>query len=95
MSSLCLSKVCYGTFQRNLLDFYLEYKKIENIIHIHSNFIYQGRTTVKRNSYSPVWNEQIVFTEMFPPLCQRIKIQLRESDAVSSFMVSKVLVKME
>jgi Ca2+-dependent lipid-binding protein len=38
---------------------------------------------VKKNSYSPVWNEQIVFTEMFPPLCQRIKIQLRENDAVS------------
>ena len=37
----------------------------------------QGRTSVKKNSYNPVWNEQIVFTEMFPPLCQRIKIQGR------------------
>ena len=44
---------------------------------------FQGRTSVKRNSYNPMWNEQIVFTEMFPPLCQRIKIQLKESDAVS------------
>jgi Ca2+-dependent lipid-binding protein len=44
---------------------------------------FQGRTSVKKNSYSPVWNEQIVFTEMFPPLCQRIKIQLRESDTVN------------
>ena len=44
----------------------------------------QGRTSVKRNSYNPMWNEQIVFTEMFPPLCQRIKIQLKESDTVSS-----------
>ena len=26
--------------------------------------------------------EQIVFTEMFPPLCQRIKIQLKENDSV-------------
>lgn len=34
----------------------------------------QGKTTVKRNSYNPVWNEQLVFTEMFPPLCQRIKV---------------------
>ena len=42
----------------------------------------QGRTSVKRNSYNPMWNEQIVFTEMFPPLCQRIKIQLKESDTV-------------
>ena len=43
---------------------------------------FQGRTSVKKNSYNPVWNEQIVFTEMFPPLCQRIKIQLKESDTV-------------
>ena len=46
--------------------------------------ILQGRTSVKRNSYKPIWNEQIVFTEMFPPLCQRIKIQLKESDTVGS-----------
>ena len=42
---------------------------------------------MKKNSYSPVWNEQIVFTEMFPPLCQRIKIQLRESDAVGDTVI--------
>ncbi|CAH0716714.1 unnamed protein product, partial [Brenthis ino] len=41
-----------------------------------------GQTSVKKNSYTPVWNEQIVFTEMFPPLCQRIKIQLRDNDPV-------------
>ena len=40
-----------------------------------------------KNSYAPVWNEQIVFTEMFPPLCQRIKIQLRESDAVGDTVI--------
>ena len=48
-----------------------------------SIYMFQGRTSVRRNSYNPIWNEQIVFTEMFPPLCQRIKIQLKESDAVS------------
>lgn len=37
---------------------------------------------MRKNSYTPVWNEQIVFTEMFPPLCQRIKIQLRDNDPV-------------
>ncbi len=42
---------------------------------------------MKKNSYRPVWNEQIVFTEMFPPLCQRIKIQLRESDAVGDTVI--------
>jgi len=52
-------------------------------------FCVQGRTSVKKNTYSPVWNEQIVFTEMFPPLCQRIKIQLRESDTVSKDTASR------
>ena len=42
---------------------------------------------MKRNSYNPVWNEQIVFTEMFPPLCQRIKIQLKESDTVGDTVI--------
>ncbi|XP_047040376.1 otoferlin-like [Helicoverpa zea] len=41
-----------------------------------------GSTSVRKNSYTPTWNEQIVFTEMFPPLCQRIKIQLRDNDPV-------------
>ncbi|KAG7313636.1 hypothetical protein JYU34_000794 [Plutella xylostella] len=41
-----------------------------------------GSTSVKKNCYAPVWNEQIVFTEMFPPLCQRIKIQLRDNHPV-------------
>lgn len=34
----------------------------------------QGKTTVKKNSYNPSWNEELIFTEMFPPLCQRIKV---------------------
>ncbi|GLV33991.1 misfire [Carabus blaptoides fortunei] len=38
-----------------------------------------GKTSVKRHNYCPVWNEQLVFTEMFPPLCQRIKLQLRDA----------------
>merc|ERR1719350_2698740 len=46
-----------------------------------------GRTSVKRISYNPMWNEQIVFTEMFPPLCQRIKIQLKESDTVGDTVI--------
>lgn len=46
-----------------------------------------GKTTVKRHSYAPVWNEQLVFTEMFPPLCQRIKIQLRDADPVKPAII--------
>lgn len=47
----------------------------------------QGKTSVKRHSYAPVWNEQIVFTEMFPPLCQRIKIQLCDNDPVHATVI--------
>ncbi|XP_035446116.2 otoferlin isoform X5 [Spodoptera frugiperda] len=42
-----------------------------------------GSTSVRKNTYTPVWNEQIVFTEMFPPLCQRIKLQLRDNVPVN------------
>jgi hypothetical protein len=46
-----------------------------------------GKTSVKKNSYAPVWNEQLVFTEMFPPLCQRIKLQLRDNDPVNNTVI--------
>ncbi|XP_017781557.1 PREDICTED: otoferlin-like isoform X2 [Nicrophorus vespilloides] len=46
-----------------------------------------GKTSVKKHSYAPVWNEQLVFTEMFPPLCQRIKIQLRDNDPVKPTVI--------
>ncbi|PSN37731.1 Otoferlin [Blattella germanica] len=46
-----------------------------------------GKTSVKKNNYAPVWNEQLVFTEMFPPLCQRIKLQLRDNDPVNNTVI--------
>ena len=66
---------------------FLDLSQILDILNpkIHSYF--QGRTATKKNSYNPVWNEQIVFTEMFPPLCQRIKIQLKESAATGDAVV--------
>ncbi|KAK2155006.1 hypothetical protein LSH36_251g03021 [Paralvinella palmiformis] len=45
------------------------------------------KTSVKKGSYEPIWNEQIVFTEMFPPLCRRIKVQLRDSDSVNDDII--------
>ncbi|XP_077863265.1 otoferlin-like, partial [Saccoglossus kowalevskii] len=42
----------------------------------------KAHTTVKKHQYYPIWNEQIVFTEMFPPLCRRMKIELRDKDSV-------------
>lgn len=47
----------------------------------------QGKTSVRKSSYAPVWNEQIVFNEMFPPLCQRIKLQLRDNDPVNNTVI--------
>uniref|UniRef100_H3C510 Otoferlin n=1 Tax=Tetraodon nigroviridis TaxID=99883 RepID=H3C510_TETNG len=43
----------------------------------------KGKTTVQKSCYEPIWNEQIIFTEMFPPLCKRMKIQIRDSDKVN------------
>ena len=50
-------------------------------------FCHQGKTTVKKGCYQPVWNEQIVITEMFPPLCRRIRVQLRDSDSVNDDVI--------
>ncbi|KAG4068681.1 hypothetical protein HA402_002372 [Bradysia odoriphaga] len=56
--------------------------------YVHVSFAgLSGKTSLKRNSYNPVWNEQLVFTEMFPPLCQRIKIQLRDADPVKPSII--------
>ena len=52
-----------------------------------SERVWQGRTSVRKGSYEPVWNEQIIFTEMFPPLCRRIKVQLRDSDTVNDDVI--------
>ncbi|XP_051629726.1 otoferlin [Manacus candei] len=47
----------------------------------------KGKTSIQKSSYEPLWNEQIVFTEMFPPLCKRIKVQIRDSDKVNDVAI--------
>lgn len=47
----------------------------------------QGKTSVQKSSYEPIWNEQIVFTELFPPLCKRMKVQIRDSDKVNDVAI--------
>ncbi|MGH0153938.1 UNVERIFIED_CONTAM: hypothetical protein FKN15_030541 [Acipenser sinensis] len=46
-----------------------------------------GRTAVQKNSAHPVWNEQIVFKEMFPPLCRRVKIQVWDEGSMNDVAV--------
>ncbi|RWS06883.1 otoferlin-like isoform X3, partial [Dinothrombium tinctorium] len=47
-----------------------------------------AKTSVRKNCCNPAWNEQIVFTDMFPLLCQRIKIQIRDSDPVNDNVIA-------
>ncbi|XP_038616613.1 fer-1-like protein 6 [Tachyglossus aculeatus] len=42
-----------------------------------------GRTTVQKNCADPIWHEQIIFKEMFPPLCRRVKIQVWDEGSVN------------
>ncbi|KAK7907659.1 hypothetical protein WMY93_016271 [Mugilogobius chulae] len=47
----------------------------------------KGKTSVQKSSYEPIWNEQVVFTELFPPLCKRIKVQIRDSEKVNDVAI--------
>lgn len=47
----------------------------------------QGRTSTQKGSADPVWNEQIVFKEMFPPLCQRVKIQVWDEGSMNDVAI--------
>uniref|UniRef100_G3VT64 Fer-1 like family member 6 n=1 Tax=Sarcophilus harrisii TaxID=9305 RepID=G3VT64_SARHA len=42
-----------------------------------------GKTTVKKNCADPVWHEQVIFKEMFPPLCRRVKIQVWDEGSMN------------
>ncbi|XP_028250241.1 fer-1-like protein 6 [Parambassis ranga] len=46
-----------------------------------------GRTSTQKSTADPVWNEQVVFTEMFPPLCQRMKIQVWDEGSMSDVAI--------
>lgn len=47
----------------------------------------QGKTAVQKSCYEPIWNEQVIFTEQFPPLCKRMKIQIRDADKVNDVAI--------
>uniref|UniRef100_A0A452VB31 Otoferlin n=1 Tax=Ursus maritimus TaxID=29073 RepID=A0A452VB31_URSMA len=47
----------------------------------------KGKTSVQKSSYEPLWNEQVVFTDLFPPLCKRVKVQIRDSDKVNDMTI--------
>ncbi|XP_067833416.1 fer-1-like protein 6 [Heptranchias perlo] len=47
----------------------------------------RGRTSVQKSCAEPVWNEQIIFKEMFPPLCRRVKIQVWDEGNVNDVAI--------
>ncbi|XP_051879497.1 fer-1-like protein 6 [Pristis pectinata] len=47
----------------------------------------RGRTSVQKSCAEPVWNEQIIFKEMFPPLCRRVKIQVWDEGNVNDVVI--------
>ncbi|KAI5610946.1 otoferlin isoform X12 [Silurus asotus] len=47
----------------------------------------KGKTAIQKGTYEPCWNEQIIFTEMFPPLCKRMKVQIRDCDKVTDIAI--------
>ncbi|NXY45830.1 FR1L4 protein, partial [Ceuthmochares aereus] len=48
----------------------------------------QGETSVETNTTEPVWNEQISFIEMFPPLARKIKIQVLDDANVGDVAIA-------
>ncbi|KFZ56822.1 Fer-1-like 4, partial [Podiceps cristatus] len=48
----------------------------------------QGETSVETNTTEPEWNEQISFIEMFPPLAQKIKVQVLDDANIGDVAVA-------
>ncbi|XP_072123386.1 fer-1-like protein 6 [Mobula birostris] len=47
----------------------------------------KGRTSVHKNCAEPIWNEQIIFKEMFPPFCQRVRVQVWDEGNVNDVVI--------
>lgn len=47
----------------------------------------QGKTSSKK-AYNPEWREELTFIDIFPPLCNRIKVQLCDKDVTSDETIS-------
>uniref|UniRef100_A0A8B9I146 Fer-1 like family member 6 n=1 Tax=Astyanax mexicanus TaxID=7994 RepID=A0A8B9I146_ASTMX len=52
-----------------------------------SFFSQVGRTSTQKSTADPVWNEQVVFKEMFPPLCRRLKIQVLDEGSMNDVAI--------
>ncbi|XP_026559260.1 fer-1-like protein 6 [Pseudonaja textilis] len=55
----------------------------------------RGRTTVQKNCADPVWHEQVVFKEMFPPLCRRLKIQVWDEGSMNDVALATHMIDLK
>lgn len=46
------------------------------------------KTSTKKANVNPEWNETLIITELFPPLCQRIKVNLCYTSRCSGWIHS-------
>ncbi|KAB1258164.1 Fer-1-like protein 6 [Camelus dromedarius] len=54
-----------------------------------------GRTTVQKSCANPVWHEQVVFKEMFPPLCRRVKIQVWDEGSMNDIVLATHFIELK
>ncbi|KAJ1193975.1 hypothetical protein NDU88_003270 [Pleurodeles waltl] len=51
-----------------------------------------GRTAAVKSCADPVWHEQIIFKEMFPPLCRKVKIQVWDEGSMNDVALATHLI---
>ncbi|XP_031348413.1 otoferlin-like [Photinus pyralis] len=54
----------------------------------------KAKTSTKRRTTNPIWNESVVLPEYFPALCQRIKINIYHSDRCIKTLIASTCVDM-
>lgn len=50
---------------------------------------------MQKNCADPVWHEQVVFKEMFPPLCRRVKIQVWDEGSMNDVALATHMVDLK
>ena len=56
--------------------------------------VLQDKTAVQQNQYSPEWYEEIIFSEMFPPMCTKLKVELKDKHSLTSATIGTFSIDM-
>ncbi|KDR12334.1 otoferlin-like [Zootermopsis nevadensis] len=48
----------------------------------------KGKTTEKKHTNAPTWNEELAFYDSYPPLWQRIRVQVREHELLGASVIA-------